>query len=288
MIRRPFAVVLVLTLATLPLASLTLASLTRADDKTPIAAAPAGFDTRREKIENGKLETVSYESKSVGETRKMVIYLPPGYSKESKYPVLYLLHGAGDDETGWRQKGSADVVLDNLHADKKVVPMVVVMPNGFARGRNAPAPAEGQRRRRDNSGFEQDLLTDIIPYVESHYSVHTDRRHRAIAGLSMGGGQALTIGLKNRDKFTWVGGFSSAVRGRVAELLGDTSDAARQLRLLWVSCGDEDRLLDANKSFHAALDEQKVEHVWHVEPGGHTWPVWKNDLYLFATRLFRE
>src|SRR5687768_5672439 len=112
MIRHSFAVVIVLSLAT----------LTRADDKTPIAAAPAGFDAKREKTEHGKLDTVEYESKSVGEKRKMVVYLPPGYSKEIKYPVLYLLHGAGDDETGWQQKGSADVVLDNLHADKKIVP----------------------------------------------------------------------------------------------------------------------------------------------------------------------
>jgi enterochelin esterase-like enzyme len=278
MIRRPFAIVLVLMLAT----------LVKADDKSPIAAAPAGFDAKREKIEHGKLDTVEYESKSVGEKRKMVVYLPPGYSKETKYPVLYLLHGAGDDETGWQVKGSADVILDNLHADKKVVPMVVVMPNGFARGRNAPPqPADGQRRRRDNSGFEKDLLGDIIPYVESNYSVHADRGHRAIAGLSMGGGQALNIGLSHRDKFAWVGGFSSAVRGR-AELIGDTSDASKQLRLLWVSCGEDDRLLEANKSFHAALEEQKVAHVWHLEPGGHTWPVWKNDLYLLASRLFRE
>src|SRR5688500_5637999 len=122
MIRHPFAVVLVLLLA----------MLVKAEDKPPIAPAPAGFDVRHEKIEHGKLDTVEYESKSVGEKRKMVVYLPPGYSKETKYPVLYLLHGAGDDETGWQQKGSAEVILDNLHADKQVVPMVVVMPNGFA------------------------------------------------------------------------------------------------------------------------------------------------------------
>ena len=278
MIRHTFVAALVLMLAT----------VVNADDKSPIAAAPSGFDAKREKTEHGKLETVSYESKAVGETRKMVVYLPRGYSKETKYPVLYLLHGAGDDETGWQVKGSADVILDNLHTDKKVVPMVVVMPNGFARGRNAPAPAEGQRRRRDNSGFEADLLGDIIPYVESHYSVTADRGHRAIAGLSMGGGQALSIGLKHRDKFAWVGGFSSAVRGSTAELVGDTSDSSKALRLLWVSCGEDDRLLNANKSFHAALDEHKVSHVWHVEPGAHTWPVWKNDLYLLATRLFRD
>ena len=276
MIRIAFAAALVLTLAT----------LTKADDK-PLAPAPSGFDTKRENIEQGKLDTVEYDSKTVGDKRKMVVYLPPGFSKDKKYPVLYLLHGAGDDETGWQQKGSADVILNNLHADQKVVPMVVVMPNGFARGQNAAPPPEGQRRRRDNSGFEMDLLNDVMPYVESHYAVSADRDHRAIAGLSMGGGQALTIGLKHLDKFAWIGGFSSAVRNRGAELIREPADASKQIRLLWLSCGKEDRLLDANTSFHAALEDQKIPHVWHVESGGHTWPVWKNDLYLFAPLLFR-
>ena len=218
---------------------------------------------------------------------KMVVYLPPDYSNDKKHSVLYLLHGAGDDETGWQQKGSAQTILDNLYADKKLPRMVVVMPNGFARGQNAPPPAEGQRRRRDNSGFEQDLLGDILPYVESHYSVQAHREYRAIAGLSMGGGQALTIGLKHLDKFAWVAGFSSAVRGRSAELIEDPAAASKQLRLLWVSCGEEDRLLEANQSFHAALEEKNIPHIWHLEPGGHTWPVWKNDLYLLTQLLFR-
>jgi enterochelin esterase-like enzyme len=268
---------------------LSLATLAIADEKASLAPAPSGFDTKRVNIERGKLDTVEYDSKTVGEKRKMVVYTPPGYSADKKYPVLYLLHGGGDDETGWREKGSADVILDNLHAEQKLVPMVVVMPNGFARGQNPPPPpAEGQRRRRDNSGFEMDLLTDVMPYVESHYAVHADRDHRAIAGLSMGGGQALTIGLKHLDKFAWIGGFSSAVRGRGAELIRDPAAASKQIRLLWLSCGDEDRLLDASKAFHAALDDQKIPHVWHVDKGGHTWPVWKNDLYLLAQRLFRD
>jgi enterochelin esterase-like enzyme len=278
MIHHTFAFVVILTIAT----------VAKGDDKPPLVAAPSGFDVKRENIEHGKLDSVEYDSKTVGEKRKMVVYLPPGYSKDKKYPVLYLLHGAGDDETGWQQKGSAETILDNLHADKKVVPMVVVMPNGFARGRNAPPPAEGQRRRRDNSGFERDLLNDIMPYVESQYAVRADREHRAIAGLSMGGGQALTIGLKRLDQFAWIGGFSSAARGRGAELLSDRAAAAKQLRLLWLSCGDEDRLLDASKSFHEALEQEKIPHVWQVDSGGHTWPVWKNDLYWFAQLLFRE
>src|SRR5580765_4402595 len=137
----------------------------------------------------------------------MVIYTPPGYSKANKYPVFYLLHGIGDDETGWHKKGSADIVLDNLHADKKVVPMIVVMPNGRSSG-GAATGGKGANAFQDFGDFDQNLLKDIIPYVESHYSVKTDRDNRALAGLSMGGGQSLNFGLEHIDTFAWVGGFS--------------------------------------------------------------------------------
>jgi putative heme-binding domain-containing protein len=240
-------------------------------------AAPKGFDSKRADIKRGKVETIEYDSKAVDGKRKAVVYTPPGYSKDTKYPVFYLLHGAGDDETGWTRKGSAAVILDNLYADKKLVPMIVVMPNGFAR-----APGGGR-----NSAFEDDLLKDLIPYIESHYSAMTGPANRAIAGLSMGGGQALRIGLKNIDMFAWVGGFSSALFGRQGDILKEPAELSKRLRLLWVSCGDKDRLMDASKSFHAALDAKKVAHVWHVDSGGHTWPVWKNDLYLLSQMLFR-
>jgi enterochelin esterase-like enzyme len=331
------------------------ASAFAADDpqaKQELKPAPKGFDTLHGDIEHGKQETVEYDSKSVGSKRRMVIYTPPGYSKDRKYPVFYLLHGAGDDETGWSKKGAANVILDNLFADRKIAPMIVVMPNGFARPPGAPAGfgpgtflagsivrqadtdkngkvsqeewlaaakkffeecdkdrkgtlderqiAEGINRLMRaapgaapggragfgmNTLFEDDLLKDLIPYVEAHYPVYADSKHRAIAGLSMGGGQALTIGLKHLDTFAYVGGFSSALRGQ-GNLL--TEDAGKRLRLLWLSCGDEDRLMDASKSFHAALQEKNVAHVWHVDSGGHTWPVWKNDLYLLAPMLFQE
>jgi enterochelin esterase-like enzyme len=237
-----------------------------------------GFDGRHDNIARGKVETVEYNSKTVGAKRKMVIYTPPEFSKDAKYPVLYLLHGAGDDETGWQKKGSANVILDNLYADKKPVPMIVVMPNGFARARG------GQGR---NSGFEDDLLKDIIPYVESHYPVKPDREHRAIAGLSMGAGQSLSIGLKHLDTFAWIGAFSGGGRGRVADLIADPA-ARKQLRLLWLSCGDKDRGLASLKALHTTLEEKKVPHIWHVDSGAHTWPVWKNDLYLLAPMLFRD
>ncbi len=272
---------------------LVLSTAILAQPPATLPAAPSGFDVRRDGIEQGKVETVEYDSKSVGGKRKMVIYTPPGYSKDSKYPVLYLLHGAGDDETGWTTKGSAAAILDNLYAAKKIAPMIVVMPNGFARRAAGPSGAapvppggrSGRRGFRDNSAFEDDLLKDIIPYVESHYPVQADREHRAVAGLSMGDGQALSIGLKHLDVFAWVGGFSSAIRNR-----GDlvTDDAAKKLRLVWLSCGDKDGLMDASKSLSSALAEKKVPHVWHVDSGGHEWPVWKNDLYLLSQMLFQD
>jgi enterochelin esterase-like enzyme len=308
--------------------------------------APSGFASQRDGVEHGKVETVEYDSKSVRDTRKMTVYLPPGYSSGAKYPVLYLLHGAGDNEGGWNRNGAANVILDNLFADKKIVPMIVVMPNGSPQGprpgtvlagtimkradadkngivsreeflaaaevlykeldtgkldekqlatglnRLMPAPgAPGGRQRGFGdfvSGFENDLLKDIIPYVESHYPVQADREHRAIAGLSMGGGQALTIGLRHLDLFAYVGGFSSALFGNTSALVSDPAAASKQLRLLWLSCGDADRLMDANKTFHTNLEQKSVPHFWHVDSGAHTWPVWKNDLYLLSQRLFRD
>jgi enterochelin esterase-like enzyme len=230
---------------------------------------------------------VEYDSKTVGVRRKAVVYTPPGYSEEVKYPVLYLLHGIGDAEGDWTAKGSADAILDNLLADKKAVPMVVVMPNGRAAKEDRPG-GDFAKQFPAFERFEDDLLKDLIPYVESHYSVHADREHRALAGLSMGGGQSLNIGLEHLDTFAWVGGFSSAPNTKpAADLIADPAGAAKQLKLLWVSCGDEDRLMGVSRRLHTALEEKQVPHVWHVDKGGHTWPVWKNDLYLLAQRLFR-
>jgi enterochelin esterase-like enzyme len=260
---------------------LLLSAPTRAEGPAALPPAPKGFDARRDNVARGKVETVEYDSKATGGKRKMTVYTPPGYSKDKKYPVFYLLHGAGDNETGWQKKGSANVILDNLYADKKAVPMIVVMPNGFAL-----PPGETDRRK---SVFEDDLLKNVIPYVESHYPVVADADHRAVAGLSMGGGQALRIGLKHLDTFAWVGGFSSGLgRGGSTADLVPGPDGAKKLRLLWVSCGDTDRLMNASKSLHESLEAKKVLHVWHVDSGGHTWPVWKNDLYLLGQKLFRE
>jgi enterochelin esterase family protein len=251
--------------------------------------APKGFDAVREGIERGKTETVEYDSKTVGVKRRMVVYTPPGYSKDAKYPVLYLLHGIGDTETGWKVKGSADVILDNLYADKKLAPMIVVMPYGRASAEPAPANPFAGNPFQAYAAFEQDLLKDAIPCIESHYAVQADREHRALAGLSMGGGQSLNFGLKHLETFAWVGGFSSAPNTQKCDsLITDPASAAKQLRLLWLSCGDRDNLMNISRSFHDALDTMKIPHVWRVDSGGHEWPVWKNDLYLLSQMLFRD
>ena len=140
----------------------------------------------------------------------------------------------------------------------------------------------------NNGPYGDALMKELIPYVESHYPVLTDREHRAIAGLSMGGGQALTIGLRHLDHFACIGGFSSALFGNTSALVSAPAAASKQPRLLWLSCGDADRLMDANKTFHTSLKQKNVSHLWHVDSGAHTWPVWKNDLYLLAQRLFRD
>jgi len=243
-----------------------------------IDKAPKGFDIRRDNIERGKVETIEYDSKTVGEKRKFVVYTTPGYAKDTKYPVFYLLHGKGGNESSWTRQGAAATILDNLYADKKLVPMIVVMPNGTV-------AAAG--KKDFTSGFENELLKDVIPAVESRYGVLPGPENRALAGLSMGGGQSLRIGLKHLDKFGWIGGFSSAIFGKAA-IPGNTTEAAQKIRLVWVSCGDADSLLDANKRFHTSLEEQKIPHIWHLETGGHTFSVWRNDLYLFSQRLFRD
>jgi enterochelin esterase-like enzyme len=259
------------------------------EDKAAFPPAPAGFDTQREGIERGKLETVEYDSKTVGIKRKMTVYTPPGYAKDKKYPVLYLLHGISDTELGWTRTGKAEAILDNLYADKKAVPMIVVMPNGRASAEPAPANPFGGNPFEAYAAFEKELLADVIPYIESHYSVQNDREHRALAGLSMGGGQSLTFGLRNLDTFAWVGGFSSAPNTQpVRSLISEPAAAKEKLRLLWVSCGDKDGLMSISKPFHEGLAQMGVPHLWHVDSGGHTWPVWKNDLYLLAQLLFKD
>lgn len=252
------------------------------------SAPPEGFDAPRDGIERGKLETVEYESTTVGIKRKAQVYTPPGFSKDEKYPVLYLLHGIGGDENEWTRGGAANVVLDNLYADGKAAPMIVVLPNGRA-GKDVTRRDPIPKQSPAFAAFEQDLLTDLIPFIEKTYPVKQDRQSRAIAGLSMGGGQSLNFGLAHLDTFAWVGGFSSAPNTKRADdLVKDPADAAAKLKLLWVSCGDRDGLMRISQRMHESLEEMKVPHVWHIHAGGgHDFRVWKADLYHFVPLLFR-
>ena len=251
--------------------------------------APKGFDQLRTNIATGKLDTIAYLSKTVGTTRKALIYTPPGYNKKTKYPVLYLLHGIGGDEKEWLNGGKPQIVLDNLYAEKKLEPMIVVMPNGRAMKDDR---AVGNLFDKDKveafTTFGKDLLNDLIPFIEKKYPTLTDREHRAIAGLSMGGGQSLNFGLGNLDKFAWVGGFSSAPNTkRPEELVPNPAEASQKLKLLWISCGDADGLISFSKRTHDYLYQNSVPHVYYIEPGGHDFKVWKNGLYMFSQFLFK-
>lgn len=259
----------------------------KADTAAKFAPPPEGFDRPRDKIEHGKLEMVEYDSTTVGIKRKAQVYTPPGYSKDKKYPVLYLLHGIGGNELEWTRAGSAHVVLDNLYAEKKLIPMIVVIPNGRA-AKDVTARDPIPKQSPAFAAFEKDLLNDLIPFIEKTYTVKNDRESRALAGLSMGGGQSLNFGLGHLETFAWVGGFSSAPNTRPAdELIKNPADAAKKLRLLWVSCGDRDPLMNISQGFHDALAQKNVPHVWQVDSGGHDFGVWKADLYYFAPLLFR-
>jgi enterochelin esterase-like enzyme len=248
--------------------------------------APADFIQVRPDIPKGKLETITYNSKSIGVDRKAVVYTPPNYDPNQKYPVLYLMHGIGGNETHWTTLCAANKVLDNLIADKKAVPMIIVMPNGRATA--DPPSSNFMADFNYYAFFEKDLLQDLMPYIESHYSVKADRDHRALTGLSMGGGQGLDFGINNIDKFAWVGGFSSAPNLQSPDVLVPKIQQAKEkLSLLWIGCGDKDNLITGSWNLHQALVKAKIDHVWYVDTGVHEVPVWNNNLYLMAQMLFK-
>jgi len=306
------------------------------DDKPAFPDPPAGFNVKRDGIRHGELTPIEYDSKTLGTRRRMRVYTPPGYSNKKKYPVLYLLHGIGGTDEEWTISCHANVVIDNLLAEKKIKPMVLVFPDGNssrtvadlaaatargarvgeggrgaadAPGQQAPAGgaalaqgargagAPGAGAARGGRGgmnmdawltpFENDLLKDIIPYIDSHYSVYTDRDHRALAGLSMGGGQTLNIGLVHPETFAYVGGFSSApdTRQPPSTLVPDPS-VPKQLKLAWLAGGNKDGLLPITQAVHAYLKENGVPHVYHVDGNAHDTTEWDNNLYLFSQRIF--
>lgn len=257
------------------------------DDRAVVADPPVSAFMKRKGIAEGKLEMVEYVSKSVGATRRVNIYTPPRYSKDQRYPVVYLLHGIGGDEKEWARLAQPDVMLDNLIADGQAVPMIVVMPNGRAQVHDRPTGnvyAHGPAF----AAFEKDLLEDLIPIVEKKYAVNPDREHRALAGLSMGGGQTLNFGLGHLDTFAWIGAFSAAPNTKRPADLCDPRKAREQLKLLWLSCGNKDGLMNVSQGVHRWLKENDVPHVWHVDATGHDSTHWRNNFYHFARRAFQK
>ena len=250
---------------------------------------PKGFDQVRRGIPKGKVESLVYSSKTVGTIRKVSVYTPPGFNKNKKYPVLYLLHGIGGDEKEWLSGGSPQVILDNLYSEGKVEPMIVVMPNGRAmKDDSATGNIMAPDKVQAFSTFEKDLLNDLIPFIEKKYPILKDREQRAIAGLSMGGGQSLNFGLGNLNKFAWVGGFSSAPNTKMPqELIPNPEEVKKKLKLLWISCGDNDWLISNSKRTHDYLYKKDVPHIYYIEPGVHDFKVWKNGLYMFSQFLFK-
>jgi enterochelin esterase family protein len=262
---------------------------------------PAFYDAQP--VPHGEIRTDWYDSKSLGSIRRMTIYVPPGYdaSGKTKYPVLYLFHGANADETAWTRLGRVNLILDNLLVAGKMKPFIAVMPFGYPSPPSAPvapraaAAGAGPGAARGFSSvtedFSKDLLGDVIPYVQAHYRVYTDRDHRAIAGLSMGGIESLTIGLNHLDEFSYVGGFSAAISPAgfakdFAGIAADPKGANRQLHLLWIGCGTGDSLFATSTSFSKFLDDAQVKHTFYKIPGAHTWIVWRQFLDEFAPQLF--
>ena len=246
-------------------------------------------------VPHGEVHHHFYKSAVVGDQRDLYVYTPPGYDARGKqtYPVLYLLHGFSDDASGWTAVGRANVILDNLIAQGKTKPMLVVMPLGYG----APeflrfgfgAFQHTELRDRNFAKFSEALLREVLPRVESAYLVNKDRNSRAIAGLSMGGSESLLTGLNNLDKFAWVGAFSSG--GIPEEFDKDfprlDAKANEQLKVLWIACGVDDRLIELNRKVRAWLDSKGIKKVEVETPGAHTWMVWRRNLVTFSGLLFR-
>lgn len=268
------------------------------DDKPAFSDPPEGFNIPRKNVPHGKLTTVRYDSKTLGKTREMDVYTPPGYVTGKKYPVLYLLHGMNENCRQWTGWCQATHIIDNLIADGKIKPMIMVFPNCDAKLTITDTAKTARSGREDGFAgygilFENDLLKDIIPFIDAHYSTRADREHRAIAGLSMGGGQSLNIGMYNLETFAYIGGFSSAPNtnkfggmNNDTEFIPDLKAAQEKLKLLWIACGNKDGLIRVSQGVHQYLKEKGVSHVWHVDSNAHDNKEWDNNLYLFAQYLF--
>lgn len=247
-------------------------------------------------VPHGVIHHHPYRSQIASHDRECLVYTPPGYNPNTSQPlpVLYLLHGYSDRADGWTNVGRAHVILDNLLADKKIVPMVVVMPLGY--GDMAVLANGWAGRNKDNAwdknraAFDQTLIREVLPLAEANYRIRTDPAGRALAGLSMGGSESIVGALLHPAAFGWVGAFSS---GGLPDDLDQAFPAANaslnaQFKLLWVACGKQDGLLQANQSLVAWLNRKGVKHVWTETEGAHAWGVWRRNLATLAPLLFRD
>jgi enterochelin esterase-like enzyme len=241
---------------------------------------PSGFDQRRSGVPQGMVMSTTYPAGTYG-MKNMRVYLPPGYSTATKYPVIYLHHGLGGDETSWTNGASGHIILDNLIADGLAVPMILVMPNNSM---TSPSDFGGYGQ------YEPLVVPNLIPHIESNFSVATGQPNRAIAGLSMGGGITFNVGFSNTTVFAYIGPFSSAPNTRAAsQTIRDAAAVRRDVKLTIIYCGSADGLLNVSADYSSYLTQQNIPHMFLQDPGqGHTTTTWKRDLYHFAQRLFKD
>ena len=255
-----------------------------------VHGSPSRYD-ELQNVQHGEVHIVKYTSTPLKKPREMYVYVPAEYRKERKkaFPVLYLRHGGGDNERSWVKDGRAAVILDNLIASGKAVPMLIVMSNGLTDGSWAGgSTVEGMNT------LEEELLTDIIPTIQQNYRVAGNKENRAIAGLSMGGGQAYVLGLRNLDMFSYIGQFSAGIIGDgkfshdhyTPGVMNDPANINKQLHLLWISCGTKDPRYDGHVAFVDALRKQGVNCEFHDAAYGHEWEFWRQQLRDFLQRLF--
>lgn len=269
-----------------------------------VSGEEAGFEMTKD-VPHGEIRTVWYRSRTLESQRRMHVYTPPGYEGgDEKYPVLYLLHGGGDEDSGWSTIGRAGFILDNLIATKKAVPMIIAMPNGsLPRPTNLPrftpgAPVSPEFRSAMEAAqnrFSDELLKEIVPFVEKSFRVKAGRENRALAGLSMGGGQTLRVVSTHPEDFAYVAVWSAGLFGgdpadwekRNADFLAGSKKVNDEVKLFSIDVGDKDFALSGAKSLDAMLEKHGIKHEFHLSGGGHTWTNWRHYLNEFAPRLFR-
>jgi enterochelin esterase family protein len=251
----------------------------------------AAFQENRE-VPHGEVRQVWYKSATLGTQRRMHVYTPPGYDAgKDRYPVLYLLHGGGDEDSGWSTVGRAGFILDNLIAQKKARPMLVVMPNG-----SLPRPPAGASRAEMQDRFTNELLKDVVPHVEKNYRVLTGRDNRALAGLSMGGGQTLRVVTTHPDQFAYVAVWSAGLFGgntadfekQNAKFLARADEVNKQVKLFAITVGEKDFALAGSKALAEVLKKHRIKNELRLTEGGHTWINWRRYLNELAPRLFRD